>query len=237
MRILRKFQKSIRVRGILGTAIVIVRMTLGIPKLIQEYRSQSKRNRIQDEFDATYGTDTGGIIPLSNFAIDNPVWMFGARYGPTSPTRFLECLRLLPVTADQYGKFAFMDLGSGKGATLLYACDAGFRTAVGVELSKQLHETGMRNITLYPTARDRASLVCGDATRCDIVEGPVVIFIHCLVKSEQLVDDALANISAKRSGEVYILYEDGIFDLTMRPAGREFVLLAHDRKCRAYHLR
>ena len=54
----------------------------------------------------------------------------GGQYQPSEPALFHEILDSLPVAVDG---FTFIDLGSGKGRTLLMASEYPFRRIIGVE--------------------------------------------------------------------------------------------------------
>src|SRR5260370_15319574 len=65
--------------------------------------------------------------------------LFHSPYQPTDPALFQEIMASLPIEFEQ---FAFVDLGSGKGRTLLMASEYPFKRIVGVELIAELHRGG-----------------------------------------------------------------------------------------------
>jgi len=228
----RKLQKSLQLRGIGGTTKLIARWPVA---MILEHQRAKRRNRIQALFDQRYGTDTGGVIPLSAFSIDNPIWIHGGRYGPTSPQRFRKCLELLPIGPPEFRNYTFIDFGSGKGATLLYASDLAFGSVLGVELVNDLHLIAERNIARYPAARGVARSVCADATTFPIPSGPLVIFASNPF-SQQLMDQLLANIESQIHGMKYIIHENSVYRLTSLVHGRSLELLGEIDGCHAYRL-
>ena len=172
----RKLKKSIQLYGLPATLKTMIRLPSITLKQSKEYGT---RNEIQREFDSKHNTDTGGIIPLAELSVvDNPNWIQGVRYGPTSPSRFHECLALLPLRLSEYRGFTYIDLGSGKGATLLYASHLGFGNVIGIEFAEELHRVAEENIRRYPGARGRAASIWCDATKYDFPDAPAVIFAN-----------------------------------------------------------
>ena len=233
MSIRNKLHKSLRLRGIGGTMKLIARWPFA---MIVEHQSAKRRNQIQAVFDQQYGTDTGGVIPLSAFSIDNPIWIHGCRYGPTSPQRFRECLSLLPIGPHEFKHYTFIDFGSGKGATLLYAADLAFGSVLGVELVEDLHRIAERNIVRYPAAHGLpVRSVCADATTFPIPSGPLVIFASNPF-SQELMDQVLANIESQGHGVRYIIHENSTYRLSSLVHGRSLELLREIGGCRVYRL-
>src|SRR3982074_423196 len=78
--------------------------------------------------------------------------LFHSPYQPTEPALFQEMMASLPIEFEQ---FTFVDLGSGKGRTLLMASEYPFMKIVGVELIAELHRAAQQNIRAYrsPTQR------------------------------------------------------------------------------------
>ena len=75
--------------------------------------------------------------------------LFHSPYQPTDPALFQEIMASLPIEFEQ---FAFVDLGSGKGRTLLMASEYPFKRIVGVELIAELHRAAEENIRDYRSA-------------------------------------------------------------------------------------
>lgn len=103
--------------------------------------------------------------------------MFHSPYQATDPARFREMMASLPITFD---KFIFVDLGSGKGRTLLMASEYPFRRIVGVELIAELHRAAEENIRLYHSTAQRCSqieAVCSDACEFVLPDTPLVLYL------------------------------------------------------------
>src|SRR5260370_1256744 len=64
---------------------------------------------------------------------------------------------LLGKLALDYANTVFIDLGCGKGRTLLLASDYSFRAIIGVEISRELCEMAMENVKTYCSHRRKCS--------------------------------------------------------------------------------
>ncbi len=71
---------------------------------------------------------------------------FHSLYQATEPDVFHRMMAALPI---EFQQFTFIDLGSGKGRTLLMASDYPFAKIVGVELFPELHKIAEENIRGY----------------------------------------------------------------------------------------
>src|SRR5262249_22632956 len=77
----------------------------------------------------------------------------GHEYGPSEPWLFKQIMHALPV---EFTDYTFIDLGSGKGRSLLMASDYPFRRILGVEFVPNLHRAAERNISQQPAGRQHA---------------------------------------------------------------------------------
>src|SRR5271169_4560215 len=76
--------------------------------------------------------------------------VFHSPYQPTDPDLFREMLAALAEESRaDFHDFVFIDLGSGKGRTLLIASDYPFRRIVGVDLLPELHQAAEENLSKY----------------------------------------------------------------------------------------
>jgi SAM-dependent methyltransferase len=102
-------------------------------------------------------------------------------YQPTEPALFHEMLEsLTQQAAIDLANFTFVDLGSGKGRTLLMASDYPFRRIIGVELLPALHAIAEENIRSYRSESQKCfalEAICGDATEFHFPEEPTVLFL------------------------------------------------------------
>src|SRR5271155_1080663 len=80
--------------------------------------------------------------------------LFHSPYQPTDPALFHEMMASLS-TFIAFDTFTFIDIGSGKGRTLLMASEYPFRKIVGVELIQELHRAAAENLRAYQTPTQR----------------------------------------------------------------------------------
>ena len=103
--------------------------------------------------------------------------LFHSPYQPTDPALFREMMASLPIAFDT---FTFVDLGSGKGRTLLMASEYPFRRIVGVELIAELHHAAEENIRNYHSATQQCKqieAVCADACEFVLPETPLALYL------------------------------------------------------------
>ena len=139
-----------------------VRATRRLLGVLWEFARDSTPERRRLRFgDADYDWDhrvntTSGAVGWR----DRLLGMFHSEYQPTAPEAFREMLDAFSssfnrdfnrrrITALTLRDFTFLDLGSGKGRTLLMASDYPFRRIVGVELLHSLHQIAQENLRLY----------------------------------------------------------------------------------------
>jgi SAM-dependent methyltransferase len=113
--------------------------------LLRDFTPVRRRSRYSDiDYDFDHGVDTTwATVPLRTRIRE---LLCCGQYQPTEPELFHQILHSLPVKPNG---FTFIDLGSGKGRTLLMAADYPFRRIVGVELIAELHDVAQRNIARY----------------------------------------------------------------------------------------
>ncbi len=96
-------------------------------------------------FDARFGTDTAGVVETRDQRdVESPNLAGGIRYEPTRAQPFRRLLRAAAIPATG----TFVDLGCGKGRTLLLAAMAGFPKVVGVDYSPALCDIARRNLDI-----------------------------------------------------------------------------------------
>src|SRR6266851_4622393 len=103
--------------------------------------------------------------------------LFHSPYQPTEPALFQEMMASLPIEFDQ---FTFIDLGSGKGRTLLMASEYPFMRIVGVELIAELHRAAQQNIRKYRSPTQRCvqiEALCAEASEFVFPDTPLVLYL------------------------------------------------------------
>ncbi len=134
----------------------------------------------------------------------------GASYQPTEPNVFGDMLSTLNL---QFERFTFVDIGSGKGRTLLMASEWPFRRIIGVELLPELHGVALENIARSPH-RDRMQSICLDGRRYQFPPEPLVVYLFNPLPAAAL-EDAVQNLARSLRAhprEVKIVYQNPIAD-------------------------
>src|ERR1700683_22734 len=107
--------------------------------------------------------------------------VFHSPYQPTESVLFHEMIEALREQSQlDFRDFTFIDLGSGKGRTLLMASDYPFRRIVGVELLPELHRTARENLSEYKSETQKCfalESICADATEFPFPLEPTVLFL------------------------------------------------------------
>ena len=136
--------------------------------------------------------------------------VFHSPYQPTDPALFREMMACLPSELDT---FTFIDLGSGKGRTLLMASEYPFRKIIGVELLPELHEIAQENLARYKNKSQKCralQAICGDAVDFDFPDEPLVIFLFNPLPEAGL-STVMAHLDASlrvHPRAVYVLYHN-----------------------------
>jgi SAM-dependent methyltransferase len=112
---------------------------------------------------------------------DRLLGLFHSPYQPTESALFHEMLDALhQQTHLDFHDFVFLDLGSGKGRTLLMASDCPFRRIVGVELLPALHRAAQENLSKYRSELQKCfalESICADATEFPFPTEPTVLYL------------------------------------------------------------
>jgi SAM-dependent methyltransferase len=124
---------------------------------------QMRRRRLQHQrFDTKYQVDTQAPVAVADLETTAPGAKFANRYQGTPIAPLHRIIRRLNIDRQRY---TFIDLGSGKGRVLLVAAQYPFKSVVGVEFSKTLHEIAVTNIQKF--MRAGASCTTVTSINCD----------------------------------------------------------------------
>jgi SAM-dependent methyltransferase len=142
-------------------------------------------------------------------------------YQPTDPALFREMMANLPIEFDQ---FTFVDLGSGKGRTLLMASEYPFRKIVGVEVIAELHHAAEENIRVYrsPTQRCRQiESVLADARKFELPEEPLVLYLFNPLP-ERAFSEVLQRLAKSLTGAprpAWVVYHNPLLEGALDASG------------------
>jgi SAM-dependent methyltransferase len=155
------------------------RLIGALAEFARDSTPERRRRRFGDaEFDWEHrvNTTSGGVGWR-----DRLLGVFNSPYQPTEASLFhemIEAVAALPKFS--FGAFTFIDLGSGKGRTLLMAAEYPFRQVVGVELLPRLNEIARQNLAESKTGSRKCfaiESICGDAVDFVFPNEPTVLFL------------------------------------------------------------
>jgi SAM-dependent methyltransferase len=209
-----------------------VAATRRLGRVLWEFVRESTPERLRQRYgDADYDWDfrvntTSGAVGWR----DRLLGMFHSEYQPTEPAAFHEMLDALQriSSSGQAGldlrAFTFIDLGSGKGRTLLMASDYPFRRIVGVELLPSLHEIAKENLSKYKSEGQKCfalEAVSGDATEFVFPDEPLVVFLFNPFGESGLrrVMASLERSLRARPRAVYVLYHNPLLEHVLHEGG------------------
>ncbi len=139
----------------------------------------------------------------------------GAPYQPTEPTIFAEMIQALEIDPRN---FTFIDIGSGKGRTLLMAANFGFKKVIGVELVAEFHEVAVGNISRCGFTNVQS--ICSDAQDYRIPLEPLVVYLFNPLPAEALkrVIVRLGESLQAQPREIKVLYHNPVSESVLAAA-------------------
>jgi hypothetical protein len=150
--------------------------------------------RPQRRFDRRFSVETCGVIDPEQLDVMDSRDASG--YEPTDSGIFSKIMSSIQI---DYSRFAFVDMGSGKGAVILYASAFPFKKIIGVEFSSLLHRIAEQNIARFHSQLMKCKNVmslCMDVTNYQLPSEPTVLYLFNPFKGRAL-DKVIAN--TKRS--------------------------------------
>jgi hypothetical protein len=193
-------------RGVLGG---LAYYFAGLVEMVRDLTPGRRRSRFGDiDYDFDHGVDTTWAnVPLRTR------WrelISGGQYQPSEPELFHRIVGALPLAPDG---FTFIDLGSGKGRTLLMASDYPFCRIVGVELLAEFEAVAQRNIARYRGAEQKCFALesqHGDAREFAFPDEPIVLYLFNPFP-EHVLRGVLANLRESlrnKPREVFVIYHN-----------------------------
>jgi hypothetical protein len=142
---------------------------------LRDCTPEQRRRRYGDvEYDWDHRVDTTSATVGWR---DRLLGVFHSPYQPTEPALFHQMLASLPINI---ADFTFIDLGSGKGRTLMMASDYPFRRIVGVELLPELNRIAQENLRKYSNPNQKCfalESICADAQAFPFPDAPLVLYL------------------------------------------------------------
>ena len=197
------WREQAREKGVASATSLLARK---LWSFVRESTPEQRRQRFGDmEYDWEHRVNTtSGTVSWRARLLG----LFHSPYQPTEPTLFQEMMASLPIEFDQ---FTFIDLGSGKGRTLLMASEYPFKRIVGVEVVAELHRAAQENIRAYISPTQQCSeiqTVCADARCFELREEPLVLYLFNPLPEAALrqLIDRLGKSLARSPRAVWIVY-------------------------------
>ena len=153
-----------------------------------------------DDFDKKHGTDTARIEQLWEFKIDSPNARFGTRYEATKEQEFVDFVNFLHEDPQT---LTFIDLGCGKGRTLLLASSLGFKQVIGVEFAQELVEIARANLAKMKVTN--AIVEHLDAADYRFPDRDLVVFLNNPFLKE-VMEKVVVNLGECRTKKLYVVY-------------------------------
>jgi hypothetical protein len=148
---------------------------------------------------------------------DRLIGTFHSLYQATEAASFREMMNALPIAFNQ---FTFIDLGSGKGRTLLMASDFPLQNILGVELLPELHRVAEENLLKYHSDSQKCfalASVCGNAR--DFVFPPVPLVVYLFNPfPESTLEQVLRNLEnslTKTPRDAYLVYYNPLLEAVL----------------------
>jgi SAM-dependent methyltransferase len=197
---------TFRSRGLFGAVRWYAASAVEFLRDLTPARRKSRYGDI--DFDFEHGVDT----TWANVGLRTRLREFlsGGQYQPSEPALFHEILNSMPVAVDG---FTFVDLGSGKGRTLLMASEYPFRRIIGMELLAELNQVAQQNIAQYRSQRQRCFAIeshTGDARSFEFSREALVLYLFNPFP-EYVLREMLANLHRSVMAsprEVYVIYHN-----------------------------
>jgi SAM-dependent methyltransferase len=156
---------------------------------------------------------------------DRLLGLFHSPYQPTEAGLFHEMLDALHrQTHLDFRDFVFVDVGSGKGRTLLMASDYPFRRIVGVELLPALHQAAQENLGRYRSELQKCftlESICADATEFPLPTEALVLYLFNPLPEAGL-RRMIANLEEglrSHPRKVYVLYHNPLLGHVLEESG------------------
>jgi hypothetical protein len=173
--------------GTLGASSLLLRELWGFLRDSTPSRRRQRYGDMDYDWEQRVNTTSGTVGWRTRL-----VGIFHSPYQPTDPALFREMMAALPI---DFCNFTFIDIGSGKGRTLLMASEYPFKKIIGVELIAELHRAAEENVSGYqarsnqshsqrdayprgtPTEPVRIETLCMDAREFVFPETPLVVYL------------------------------------------------------------
>lgn len=191
--------------GLLLTKTVRRVREVGLVATLRGAARHLKRDRDRtvdnDDFDRIHGTDTATFESLWKLKIHSPNARFGNSYQATDPQELLDAIQFIN---ENPRTFTFIDIGCGKGRTLLVASKLGFKQVIGVEFARELAEIAKSNLAKMGIAN--AVVEHADAADFRFPNSDIVLYLYNPF-SEEVLRRVVENLRDSHSKNLYVIYK------------------------------
>jgi SAM-dependent methyltransferase len=210
------WREQAREKSALSITSLLVRNLWGFARESTPERRRQRYGDMEYDWEHRVNTTSGTVGWRARL-----LGLFHSPYQPTEPALFREMMASLPIEFDQ---FTFIDLGSGKGRTLLMASEFPFKKIVGVELIAELHRAAEENIRAYRSATQRCvqiESIYADAREFELPNEPLVLYLFNPLPKTALseVIQRLGKSLAEAPRTVWIIYHNPQLETVLSVSG------------------
>ena len=211
--------------GVTGAGVLLLRELWDFLRDSTSERRQQRYGDMEYDWEHRVNTTSGSVGWRERL-----LGVFLSAYQPTDPAAFAEMMASLPI---DFRQFTFVDIGSGKGRTLLMAAEYPFRRIVGVEIVPALHRVAEENVRMHiersadpPQAASserseaRIECICADARDYQFPTEPIVLYLFNPISETGLIQ-VIGNLERslhKHPRDGYILYHNPLLEHVLAEA-------------------
>lgn len=170
-----RIASALKRHGLFG----FIRLCIYNLRLMLSGRMNQYRYVYDDAFDKQHGVNTLGSVEHDVKEDSTDLVKHAVRYEPIMPEGFALLLSKTGIT--DFSRYAFVDVGSGKGRALLMASGYGFKSVSGIEFRDDLHQIACRNIEAFKahgTMKSPTMSIKGDASTFEFRNEATVCFLN-----------------------------------------------------------
>jgi hypothetical protein len=202
-------RENVRNHGVLWT---LRQLFVKLWEFVRESTPARRKQRYGDiDYDWDNRVDTTGATVSWR---DRLLGLFHSPYQPTDPGLFREMLGDLAI---DFSSFTFVDVGSGKGRSLLMASDFPFGRIIGVELLPDLHRIAEENVRRYKSDSQKCFAIetkLEDARKFVFPPEAMVLYLFNPLPEPGLIQ-LISNLEESLSENprpVYVIYHNPILE-------------------------
>jgi SAM-dependent methyltransferase len=160
----------------------------------------SGRKFTPDPFDTARATDTSGETPPWKLGAHSANERFAEKYQASSAEAVVEAVAFAKVVPSS---LTFIDLGCGKGRTLIIAAELGFKQVIGVEFAPALVD--IAKVNLDKLVIQNASVLRLDAATYSFPDEDFVLYMYNPFRTE-VMSYVVNNLRLVQTRAIFIIY-------------------------------